>query len=1134
MPLVIVPRRRFILASSICLLGLAALSVLVGFFLYVSSVTSSTTVECSSSKCPVSTTECYENRCFMNSAAWNDDFECRLIRIRGCHRTRTPTAFPTQLPSVSPTSSPSPAAVPSQSPTELPSTSPTQSPSPQPSQSPTELPSTSPTQSPSPQPSQSPTNLPTTSPSPSPTELSTLTPSSSPSQQPSKSPTINPTQSPTASPSKLPTKSPTESPTKQPTTSPTKSPSMTPTESPTRNPTVSPSRQPTKSPTKSPTSSPTRSPIVGTESPTPPSPLPTTLPTLSPSRSPTASPSRSPTKSPTISPSESPTNLPSPSPTRSPTKSPTTSPVIGTVAPTPPSPLPTSLPTKSPSQSPSRSPSQSPSQSPTRSPTSSPSRSPTRSPTLSPTGPPTFSPTCTRPVVYYRFDEGSGLVAQDTISSSAPLLFNLTAANSTWIPGKIGSSAIQIFSQSNVSPYYPASRTNFTNVPVADAISISVWFKTSTGGGHILSFGVNNTDGNVNGQRRVIGVTGAGIVVGGSFGAANVENSVYSTSDALNNQWHHLVSITGAGKLSKLYYDNTLVHNSVLSGLVTPFSVAVFRLGRSYQALNTNPYVGAIDDLAVFDFELNAAQVSAMWNNGVGLTALGCCCPAPPTPALTSCVAMLNANATWSTNWRSMIRYPTPAPAPFALVSSFSNANLNVGATPPPSPTYYLSTSTSVTSFVAFSGFVGHSEQAAFRVFKTTSSFSLRVKWTMNNNFVQVLLITLYQRPFFLNDYLSSPGFAGTVTGASGYDPNLIYLQYRGGNTQYSLFGKNEVQLGTTAPKGYTMSTGSGAVTTTETVWIDYDASTKIVSLYLAGNSVVKPSLAHSSFFYDLSSKKDAFADIFFNIGASAANTASTVNVFDYELTSLNSACSSSITTIACIDYSDTGRSWISTDWVAGLYHNGALQTTGLVPEIWASSPPNELNASIVDNYMYLSIKNYVLAATNLISAEVAFEYFRGNSSFELYFTFGGLITTDYVECRLGLVQTHVSSVAGPATIYLTFTRLRTFYHLSTRFDIHTFISAPLLGPSDRESIWIVYDYSIKQIQLFRSLNSTFRPSSSDYTLNLDLDATKTESDIYYMMEAAGSIVYGDFFCKIHEYRFVTFGGSSTCPNFRK
>jgi hypothetical protein len=170
----------------------------------------------------------------------------------------------------------------------------------------------------------------------------------------------------------------------------------------------------------------------------------------------------------------------------------------------------------------------------------------------------------------------------------------------TFAAGRVG----QAFSLDGVNDYVsvPHHATfNFSN-----AMTIEGWVKPTNGvNRYIITKGEDSFFLAVGGH----GVAGNQL----SFNLNNVSAGwLYGTSNLVTGgQWHH-VAATYDGATIRLYVDGNLESSFARSGIISTGPSAVTIGARS----GANYFAGLVDELAVYDHELNALQIKAIYNAG--------------------------------------------------------------------------------------------------------------------------------------------------------------------------------------------------------------------------------------------------------------------------------------------------------------------------------------------------------------------------------------------------------------------------------------------------------------------------------------------------------------------------------------
>jgi hypothetical protein len=206
----------------------------------------------------------------------------------------------------------------------------------------------------------------------------------------------------------------------------------------------------------------------------------------------------------------------------------------------------------------------------------------------------------------------------------------------------------------NGSTQYVTTTKQYVN---PTAFSISLWFNTTVAGGKLIGFGSQQT-GQSGQYDRHIYMNNSGQLYFGLFnGTIQTINTTRAYNDGL---WHHVVVTVGAAG-SIMYVDNAL---QVQNAAITTGEVftGYWRVG--YDNINTwtsQPtnyfFTGKIDDIAIYNRELTAAEVITTNNVNIIGNAIPVCEGSPITlvtpsiPGATySWVDVLNPSNTSTTN----------------------------------------------------------------------------------------------------------------------------------------------------------------------------------------------------------------------------------------------------------------------------------------------------------------------------------------------------------------------------------------------------------------------------------------------------------------------------------------------------
>jgi hypothetical protein len=180
----------------------------------------------------------------------------------------------------------------------------------------------------------------------------------------------------------------------------------------------------------------------------------------------------------------------------------------------------------------------------------------------------------------------------------------------------------------NGSTQYVTTATQYVNPPT---FSISLWFNTTVAGGKLLGFG-NQQTGQSGQYDRHLYMNDLGQLY---FGIFNVTAQTINTTRAYNDGlWHHVVVTVGAAG-SIMYVDNALqVQNAAMT---TPETVTGYwRIGYdnvgSWTSQPTNFFfTGKLDDIAIYNRELTAAEVITTNNVNIIGSATPVCAGSPIT-----------------------------------------------------------------------------------------------------------------------------------------------------------------------------------------------------------------------------------------------------------------------------------------------------------------------------------------------------------------------------------------------------------------------------------------------------------------------------------------------------------------------
>jgi len=178
----------------------------------------------------------------------------------------------------------------------------------------------------------------------------------------------------------------------------------------------------------------------------------------------------------------------------------------------------------------------------------------------------------------------------------------------------------------NGSYQYITTTTQYAS-PGPSNFSISLWFKTTVGGGKLIGFGSSQTDTSAYDDRNIY-IDANGYVY---FGIYPSPTQTLTTLNTYNDgNWHNVVATQSTTAGANLYIDGqlqagdpTMTTCQVLTGY---WRIAFDRLTGWPSApatLSQRFYTGAIDDIAVYNTVLSAAQIYAAYGAGSSAYCVG-------------------------------------------------------------------------------------------------------------------------------------------------------------------------------------------------------------------------------------------------------------------------------------------------------------------------------------------------------------------------------------------------------------------------------------------------------------------------------------------------------------------------------
>ena len=211
------------------------------------------------------------------------------------------------------------------------------------------------------------------------------------------------------------------------------------------------------------------------------------------------------------------------------------------------------------------------------------------------------TPADTSLVLYLPFDEGAGVTANDLSSYDNPGAI----VGAAWVPGVSGTALEFDLGSHVIIPEIPA-------YDVTDAVSLLAWVKTTrdTFGGRVIDKSLYPTSG-----FDLCLTLNAGLPRFEFF--VNNTSAVNGTTAVIDNEWHFIAGTFG-DKTLRMYVDGRTEAEaqSVGSVDINPNDRPIM-VGGETSSNGGQQYLGSIDEVAMYNRELSADEVMAIFQNGV-------------------------------------------------------------------------------------------------------------------------------------------------------------------------------------------------------------------------------------------------------------------------------------------------------------------------------------------------------------------------------------------------------------------------------------------------------------------------------------------------------------------------------------
>ncbi|MBC7518306.1 MAG: PKD domain-containing protein [Microbacteriaceae bacterium] len=234
------------------------------------------------------------------------------------------------------------------------------------------------------------------------------------------------------------------------------------------------------------------------------------------------------------------------------------------------------------------------------------------------------------PELYWRLGESSGTTVRDSGPANNPGRYS--GGVTLGAPGTISGTTNTAASFNGVD----ALAASVNSVVDPELYSLELWFKsTSTTGGKLIGFGNANTGTSGNYDRHVYLQNNGQLVFGTYTGQTN---TIVSPASYTDGAWHYVVA-SQSGDGLKMFVDGALIGTNPTTR--AQVYTGYWRVGGDTTWGSTSAYVNStIDEVAVYDTALSAADISSHYSLGKGTAA-----HTPPVAAFTATTSDLNVAA---------------------------------------------------------------------------------------------------------------------------------------------------------------------------------------------------------------------------------------------------------------------------------------------------------------------------------------------------------------------------------------------------------------------------------------------------------------------------------------------------------
>jgi hypothetical protein len=196
-------------------------------------------------------------------------------------------------------------------------------------------------------------------------------------------------------------------------------------------------------------------------------------------------------------------------------------------------------------------------------------------------------------------------------TDSGPNGYNLTVTNAPAFVSAVFGSGVDLENTGGEDKYLSVADASCANLEIAGSQSWCAWVKLEsyTGNERILSkFGA--------GTEKNLWVTGTQKFAF-TLAGLTTNTTAIGTTNAATGSWFFVVGVyDSANSLIKIYVNAVMETDETASGSATDTN-GVFAIGRK-GGTDSNYFDGIVDDVAIFNRALTAAEITYLYTNSIG------------------------------------------------------------------------------------------------------------------------------------------------------------------------------------------------------------------------------------------------------------------------------------------------------------------------------------------------------------------------------------------------------------------------------------------------------------------------------------------------------------------------------------